>query len=142
MRPRHVRERGSGDSDGGLDASDGVGRLIVLPDSQDRPAGGLQSAGRALVTLGVRAQLRSPVVDVASGDGAVDRAAVPEAPIDVDSEPEPWKYDVWSREPARGSDWMVDVEAQSTAVKCTAQAQLRGGVAPTIGLHRRCRGAA
>src|SRR5690606_384639 len=83
----------------------------------------------------VPSELRHPVARVALRLRRVDRATMPEAPVDEDRHLPPSERDVGTRTADR-EDTVVDAESQPSRMEKSADCDLRLGVPPTIGEHR------
>jgi hypothetical protein len=82
-------------SDGCGHALGGLARVVVLPHSDDGPAGALELGGGVSVTLDVPRDLAVPVPLVHRRASTVVAASVPEAAVHEDRDPDARKHDVY-----------------------------------------------
>jgi hypothetical protein len=68
--------------------------VFVFPESHDRPPALLQLARCLGVSASIALDLGGPELGVRLSDGVMLRAAMPEAPVDEDREPQSGKHDV------------------------------------------------
>jgi hypothetical protein len=93
-----------------LDASGGSGRVVVLPEAQDLPAGMGELTNGVVVAPSVGLKLRGPPRNVRLWGRTVRWAVMPEAPVDVDCDALAWEKDV--RAPSHAGDrWPINEEA-------------------------------
>jgi hypothetical protein len=104
-------------SDQSRDLIGRVEGILVFPHPHDVPASRIQSGIDLVVTLDVPGELRAPVVGVRARNGSMNRAPVPEAAIDEDSNLCPGEHDVRSDWTATESpDRVVLPEAEAHPV--------------------------
>lgn len=134
---------GSGFSSGSLpfsnrddDCLNGIRRILMLPEAEDQPASLCELRGCLAVPCPVAVDLGLPVVSIGHRCDEVLGAAVPEAPVDEDSDPKPCEHD-GSPSAQSGSIWrVVDAEAKSGGMEEPSQSDLRLGVPSSVAEHR------
>lgn len=77
-----------------LDAIGGVFGIVVLPDHQDRPSGGLKRVPGTQVAPDVRAELLDPPGAIRLRDRPVERAGMPKTASHLDHDTGTGEHDV------------------------------------------------
>ena len=108
-------------------------RVVVLPEPQYDPPRLGQFTVCALVATPVRFKFGGPPLAIRLREGSVRRTAMPKASVHVDRDSCPREDHVCS--PRAGGNCSIDVVAQSEAVQCRPQGQLRLRVSASRALH-------
>jgi hypothetical protein len=93
--------RSTGTVDYGADPCGGNGRILMLPDSYDGPAGVGQDPVMASITFYVPGQFRTPVLAINLGRPPVFWTAVPETSVDEDGDACPGEDKIRAHSPSR-----------------------------------------
>lgn len=107
----------------------------MLPDAQDGPPRCLKGFGVASVAGYIALQLASPPIPVGYRTGGMVWAAVPEAAVDKDSEPNPRKDDIRLAADALNRTAVLP-EPHARSVESRSQGDLRRRIPGPVGLHR------
>jgi hypothetical protein len=106
------------------DAVDGNTQGLVLPDSDNLPAGLLQDPIVPTIARDIAGNLRSPIMRVSLGGPPMFQASVPEAAVQKHAHPRSRKDDVRRTSEIGQRPTMLD-EAQAQAMKGRSQSSFR-----------------
>lgn len=119
-----------------LDGIDHAVRLVVFPEPEDAPPGGLKCGRLSSVSGLVVHELLVPVLGIRCRPRAMVGTPMPEATIDEDGDPRSREHDVGPDRPvANDADWIVDPKSEAAAVKQRPDGQFRLGIASPIRTH-------
>ena len=117
------------------DGGSGLAMVLVLPGSEHVPSRGGERMIDGSVSVDVSLKLGLPVAGVHARGVAVDRAGVPEASVDEDSELLSCEHDVWPDRSVGELDRIVLAEAEALGVQQRPDRDLGLGVVLTVGTH-------
>lgn len=106
----------------------------MFPESQHPPPCVIETQGCLAIALDIATELGKPIVAVAFWVGRVNRAAVPEASVDVDGDTHTGEDDVGAMPVAERSK--VHAIAESSGMEEPPDGQLGLSVAASISAHR------
>jgi len=72
----------------------GIGKLM-FPHADHRPPPGAQFSTDGSVPFSVPVDFHDPIIPVRLRDSAVSWATMPEAPVNKQRNPSPWKHEIW-----------------------------------------------
>src|SRR3954451_1113438 len=104
----------------GIDRDCDSNRVLVLPESEDRPVLNCEARNLLKITLPIAFDLLRPILMVPSRDRRVQRAAVPEAAVDEDGDTLPRENDIRSDRASASADWNIATVPASHPVQGTA----------------------
>src|SRR5699024_3363246 len=110
--------------------------VLVLPEPEDAPSCVGERACGPEIAFSVRNDLRPPIGDVGLRLHVMLRAAVPEAPVDEDCDPNAREDDVRSAPAIRRIRGEVHAIAEAGCVQATTDLELDGGVSACVRAHR------
>lgn len=108
----------------------------MLPEPQDSPPKRLELFACHQIALDVARNLGSPVVDVGARLDVMDRAAMPETAVNIDSNFLFGEDDVGLAAPVFLIGRVVDSVPQTGTMEAASDSKLRCCVAATVGFHR------
>ncbi len=125
--------RTAGDSD--LDCVDDRRGVLMFPEPENDPTGILEGLGGLCIPFLVADELRLPVLGVPDRVGAVNRAGMPEATIEVYGDPHSGEDDVGAGR--KTWEWRdIHSVPEPAAMEFATYAKLERRVAATVGPHR------
>jgi hypothetical protein len=89
----------------------------MLPNPDNDPSIRLQRPVNLFISLTISSELWDPVASIRFGNGSMDGAAMPEAPIDKNRHPDSTEHKVWTNPNAPRSNWKIPAIAKPTAMK-------------------------